>query len=57
MNCKKAGAKSPLRLADIIGPAEAVPLLQSAFNLSFSPSCESRALTLSFANNEFSRSL
>jgi hypothetical protein len=32
MKCKKAGAKSPLRFADIIGPAKAVPLLQSAFN-------------------------
>jgi hypothetical protein len=32
MKCKMAGAKSRFHLADVIGPAEAVPLLQSAFN-------------------------
>jgi hypothetical protein len=32
MKGKMAGAKSPLRFAEIIGPAEAVPLLQSAFD-------------------------
>jgi hypothetical protein len=33
MKYKMAGAKSPLRFADIIGPAKAVPLLQSAWQL------------------------
>jgi hypothetical protein len=61
MKCKMAGAKARFVLQALLArDPEGAPsraLVTKRFQLSFSPSCESRALTHSFANDEFFRSL
>jgi hypothetical protein len=50
--CAIAGAKAHLLLLAFIGPAEAVPWLQSLSNLNFSAACKPQLILLAFFGPE-----